>query len=109
MKRKVITYNTIVGFHNYPDAPAFCTYLADRHRHVFEIRCSFEVSHNNREIEINIMQHYIENLLKSRFGYPCEFGARSCEDIAEMLLDEYHFMVECQVLEDGYGGASLTR
>lgn len=33
MKREVITYNAIEGFHRYPDAPGFCDFLGKRHRH----------------------------------------------------------------------------
>lgn len=109
MKREVITYNLIEGFHFYPDAPDFCGYLAHNHRHLFEVRCWAEVSHNNREIEINTLQNAIEDKLSYGFGKPCKFGAMSCEDIAEFLLSEFSELNKVQVLEDGYGGAALTR
>lgn len=109
MKREVITYNQIEGFHRYPDAPEFCNYLEARHRHIFVIRCRFTVTHCNREIEINAMQRAIEGYLYDRFNYPCEFGELSCEHIAEELLSHFAGMVSAEVLEDGYGGASLTR
>lgn len=109
MKKIVNTYNSIIGFHNYPNAPEWCSYLANRHRHNFIIRCGFLVSGNNREIEINEQQREIEMWLENKFGYPCEFGPMSCEDIAEHLFGEFEKMVECQVMEDGYGGATLTR
>lgn len=109
MIRKVNTYNTIEGFHQYPDAPAFCDYLAARHRHIFVVRCSFVVTHNNREIEINTKQGEIKTFLCENFGEPCEFGNMSCEDIADDLMHAFADMNECCVLEDGYGGATLTR
>lgn len=109
MKRFVETYNCIEGFHFYPDAPDFCGYLSARHRHLFIIRCTFEVQHNNRDIEINTAQNDIERFLEDEFGKPCEFNGMSCEAIAESLLGRYARMVKCQVLEDGYGGATLTR
>ena len=56
MNKRVITYNQVIGFHSYPDAPPSCIYLSARHRHVFVIRCKFEVLHHNREIEIYTMQ-----------------------------------------------------
>lgn len=109
MKRQVITYNLAEGFHRYPDAPEFCKYLEDRHRHVFVIRCRFDVTHNEREIEINEMQHAISEYLCARYGHPCEFNDMSCEAIAEDLLRQYPGMISAEVLEDGYGGAALTR
>lgn len=109
MKRQVITHNEIEGFHYYPDAPDFCAYLAQEHRHIFVIECGFNVSHNEREIEINHTQHEIADLIKARFDQPAIFGAMSCEAIAEFMLDSFGNMDYCKVLEDGYGGATLTR
>lgn len=109
MKRQVITFNAVEGYHYYPNAPEFCKYLRNNHRHIFEIRCGLEVKHNNREIEINEMQRKIEKKLKSLFGNPCNFGKRSCEDIAEILCNSYSEIVWVEVLEDGYGGAKITK
>ena len=109
MKRKVLTYNAIEGFHRYPNAPEFCAYLSARHRHIFVIRCEFEVSHNEREIEINEQQHVIEKMLAKRFGTPCEFDDMSCETIAELIMKEYKSCAKAEVKEDDYGGASLSR
>lgn len=109
MKREVLTYNQIEGFHNYPNAPQFCEYLSSRHRHQFVIECAFAVSHNNRQIEINEQQLRIERLLYHTYGHPCEFGAMSCEDIAEFLLKHFIDANSVTVKEDGYGGASITR
>ena len=109
MRKSVITYNIVEGFHNYPDAPKFCTYLSARHRHLFHIRCWLEVQDNNRQIEINQAQHDIERALKDRFGKPCEFGAMSCEDICEYLAKSFIELIKVEVTEDGYGGASFTR
>lgn len=109
MKREVITYNAIEGFHRYPDAPKEVQYLADKHRHIFVIHCKFGVTHNEREVEIIQAQSLIADLLESRFGKPCDFGALSCESIAELIMDEFPEITNVEVLEDGYGGASLTR
>lgn len=106
MKRFVLTYNAIEGFHKYPNAPAFCDYLASIHRHVFVIRCTFEVSHNEREIEINQMQLKIDEYLKSKYGYPCKFDNLSCESIAEDIMTTFNAST-VSVLEDNYGGATL--
>lgn len=111
MKMEVVTYNAIEGFHAYKDAPEFCSYLRDRHRHIFVIRCKFCVSHNDRQIEINRQQRLIETALTANYGNPCEFGNLSCEDIAQWILGKFESenITAAEVLEDGYGGASLTR
>lgn len=109
MIRKVVTHNQVIGFHAYPDAPLPCSYLSARHRHVFVIRCKFEVSHNNREIEINTMQEQLADALRNEFDEPCEFGSYSCEDIAQWLLSRFPVMSEVEVLEDDFGGAAIQR
>ena len=109
MKRQVITYNAIQGFHRWPDAPSSVEYLSYVHRHIFIIRCKAGVSHNEREIEINTEQDRIEKALHEAFGSPCMFGSMSCESIAEWLLGQFPELNNVEVLEDGFGGASLTR
>ena len=109
MKREIITYNEIQGFHQYPDASVSVGYLSNKHRHVFVIRCRAQVTHNEREIEIITEQDKIEKTLKEDFGYPCKFGAMSCESIAQHLLEKLPELNYVEVLEDGYGGAALTR
>lgn len=109
MKREIITYNEVQGFHFYPDAPDSVGYLSNEHRHVFVIRCRAAVSHNEREIEINTEQDEIAQSLRCGFGTPCKFGAMSCESIAEWLLNTRPELNYVEVLEDGYGGAALTR
>lgn len=109
MKREIVTHNALEGFHAWPGAPAECDYLRARHRHIFVIRTWLEVSHNEREIEINLQGMAIKTALEARFGSPCEFGAMSCESIAELILNTFPAATRCEVLEDGYGGASLSR
>lgn len=109
MKREVLTYNEVQGFHYYPNAPKNVDYLSSEHRHIFVIKCRAEVSHNEREIEIITEQDLISKKLVQEFGNPCKFGAMSCESIAEWLLNTLPELISVEVLEDGYGGASLTR
>ena len=100
----VPTKNLIEGYHRWKDAPKPVDFLRHRHRHVFHVRCWFEVSHGDREIEIIMMQWQIEDYLKERFGPVCEFGNMSCEDIAYEIMNQFG-AVQVEVLEDGDGGA----
>lgn len=108
----IITYNEIVGMHRWEGAKAPFEYLANRHRHVFKIRCWFEVSHADREIEINAKQYEIESTIKQDF-HSCDekgadFGGMSCEMICEYLIEKFD-CVSCEVLEDGFGGAYVRK
>lgn len=110
MNRYIVTYNTIEGYHKYKDAPERLSYLSNRHRHIFVVRCKFQVSHNNREIEINERQSEINKYLLTKYNVngSCEFGCMSCEDIAEDIIKNLGAN-EVTVLEDNYGGATLSR
>lgn len=107
-KTCVITKNLIEGFHRWPDAPEKVDFLRERHRHVFHIRCYFEVDHWDREIELIMKQWEIDEYLHHIYGMPCEFDNLSCEKIAEILMDK---MGACmvEVLEDGDGGAVVRK
>lgn len=108
---QVITSNKIIGTHYWKEAPKEFEYLSFPHRHIFYIRCWFEVSHGDREIEINEMQRKIESGLKTKFGVDSigvMFRGMSCEDIADVCISEFG-CVKCEVLEDGEGGAVVRR
>lgn len=109
MKREVLTYNEIQGFHKYPDAPDSVGYLSYKHRHIFVIKGRASVTHNEREIEIITLQNQIEEAIKKEYGSPSDFNDMSCESIAEWLLNKFTCLSSVEVLEDGYGGAALTR
>ena len=108
MEVSVITYNIVEGLHYYPDAPDYCRYLANEHRHLFHIRCWFKVKGLNRDVEINTRQNDIDILLKGNFGSPCNFGELSCESIASFIQSKFNAF-KVQVLEDNYGGAEITK
>ena len=111
MNYQIITHNQIIGFHRWPGAPEKYAYLSDWHRHVFVIRCWFDVSHSDREIEINDMQDRIERDVKNVYGTAngvIDFQGMSCEDIANWCIGVFG-CVECEVLEDGFGGAHVRK
>ena len=111
MKSYVITCNQIEGFHYWKDAPMLphLCYLRNKHRHNFIVTCWFEVSDEDREIEIVVQQHEIEYYIRHRYGSPAQFENMSCENIAHELLDHFPACKRCQVTEDGYGGALLEK
>ena len=110
MNYQIVTHNEIIGVHRWENAPEKYAYLRNIHRHVFVIRCKFSVTHSDREIEINDMQEFIDRHFKENFitdpsaGAGIFFGNMSCEDIARYCIDRFA-CDECEVLEDGFGGA----
>jgi len=109
MKKQVIAQITIEGFHNYPNAPKQVNFLQFPHRHQFVIKVGYEVEDLNREKEIFIARAEIENYINEAYGVPAQFGAMSCEMIANELLE---FGMEdgvkwVEVWEEQTGGARI--
>lgn len=104
----IVTKNEVEGFHAWEQAPEKVAFLRDQHRHVFEIYSQFEVSHEEREIEIIMQQWEIEEYLHNKYGKPCAFGGMSCESIAREILERFN-AYEVKVLEDGAGGAIVRK
>jgi len=80
-------------------------FLKNEHRHIFYIEIHKEVSHLDRDIEIIKLKREIKNW----FGpEPVQFGGKSCEMIADGLLEAF----DCcyvKVLEDNENGAIVER
>lgn len=109
VKTSILTINQIEGFHRWPQAPVYLAYLRDRHRHVFTVECEFDVSHDDRDIEIISMQHQIAEYFRGTYGNPAELGDMSCEAIARGILEYYPKCRSVTVREDGFGGGRVRR
>jgi hypothetical protein len=111
----VRTHNEIAGFHHWENAPGSLEFLRYNHRHIFVIKCLFPVTHGDRDIEIFVQQNSIERFLTGKHpqsNYPVrglQFGGISCEMIAAEIMDGFDQCLECEVLEDGKGGAIVRR
>lgn len=110
MKRiTVIAAFEIEGFHHYPEAPKEVSFLSASHRHTFKVTCQYAVTGMNREKEIFMLRDELESYLGEAYGIPCQFGAMSCEMIADELLEfgKEDGMICCEVWEEATGGARV--
>jgi hypothetical protein len=73
------------GFHHWPEARGIRAYLAARHRHLFHVDVGMSVRHADREVEFHDLRDYAASLYDAIGGPSADFGARSCERIAEEL------------------------
>lgn len=105
----VIIQFEVEGFHNYPDAPKEVKFLSFNHRHTFKIKAGYKVTDLNREREIFICRDEVLSYLNESFGVPCQFGAMSCEMIANEILEfsKEDGMIWCEVWEEETGGARV--
>ena len=113
MKTNVIVKLQVDGTHNWPMAANFfpeVAFLSDIHRHVFHIKLSYRVSHNDRDREFIIFKRDVLDYIRDKY-YDFNlrthtFGAMSCEMIAEELLK--HFDCDwVEVFEDDENGARV--
>jgi hypothetical protein len=101
MKRRFIKVNfEVPGFHAWPSAPTHRSYLRKPHRHLFKVTVTIEVKHGDRAIEFHDLLDFCFKWFTSRCValYPTPFEmnrvgqgeamlSRSCETMAEILLD----------------------
>lgn len=108
MRTLVITDQDIVGFHQWTNAPTEVYFLRNKHRHIFRVRCAFSVEHDDRDVEIFMLEDRIARYFHKRWSTPCHFFEMSCEMIAKDVLNEFG-CVWVEVLEDGRGGGRVER
>lgn len=118
MKTTVICKLQVEGLHYWPDAAKIIpemAFLADSHRHVFFIECEAVVYHDDRDIEFIQFKRKVLDYLYQKYGNSvsgyskytyCDFGAMSCEMIAEDLLDKFN-LYTCSVFEDNENGSKI--
>lgn len=110
------------GLHHWPAAGGPENYLRHPHRHLFVVDVDLQVTHDDREIEINAATRWLDTLLptfavatpQTDTTAPLDFGPQSCERLAGRIIEAFlqrygrHRRLRCAVLEDGILGAVLT-
>jgi len=94
------------GFHRWPKATGRLAFLADRHRHVFEVQAWVRVGHTDRDVEFFTLAEEV----RSWWGPgERECGPASCEMLAHelgaYLVGAGLAVSSIQVAVDGEGGA----
>lgn len=93
MSTSITTTNRLAGLHSWPTAHEARKYLRDSHRHMFVIRTTVGVSHDERDVEFHDLQVIVERVARS-FGTETpqglDYGAQSCETLARRLGTSLH-------------------
>lgn len=116
MKTQIIVKLQIEGIHAWPTVPEELVphvgFLAFPHRHMFHIKATKAVTHNDRDIEIIDLKRKILHYLSDRYATSAiddvkmwhDFKDMSCEMIAQELCSAFG-LDSCEVLEDNENGA----
>ena len=112
-KTTVIVKLAVEGIHNFPKAQEmFPTvgFLKYPHRHIFHIKASKEVLHDERDVEFIMFKRDINEWLQLQYHDDVEglldFGGMSCEMIARNILEYFH-CEWVEVWEDDENGARV--
>jgi hypothetical protein len=106
MKTTIWVTSRFAAFHRWVDAPKSTLFLRDFHRHVFHVKLSVRVSHQNRQVEFFDLKSRLEKYLDEMYvGKRFEL---SCEQIAADLLRRFS-ACWCEVSEDGENGAVVEQ
>lgn len=100
---------SFVAFHRWAEAPDKVAFLRNWHRHKFNVRATFAVGHNDRDLEFFIIQERLNWVTERWVGREVEM---SCEmfgqAIMEAMLKEGLPCMSVYVDEDGENGAALS-
>ena len=105
MKKSIIITFSAIGFHQYPNAPQEVSFLRHMHRHLFTFKIGIPVSDSNREREFFIEQ----SRAKTAANDLLVESSRSCEMLAEAILEALPQASWCEVWEDRENGARVER
>lgn len=96
------------GQHHWYDAPLPVKFLRTPHRHVFHVKLTVKVSHNDRDIEFILMKRALENYIEEEIRHL----DRSCEQYASLIAKwavlKYNHPATVDVSEDGENGATVS-
>lgn len=106
LSKQVIVRLQVEGIHNWETCDINeVMFLKYPHRHIFHIELAKSVEDSDREIEIIMLKRHIKNYLGEE---PVKFRSKSCEMIAEDLLNVFDadYVI---VTEDGENGAKISK
>lgn len=102
------------GYHKWPDAPEGRAYLGNMHRHIFKVKVTARVTHEDRQIEFHELKDRVNEVIANHLGWvktPEGQCAWSCENMAVVIgakLRTDDIDVETvSVSEDGECGAEI--
>lgn len=112
IRTKIFCTLQVEGLHCWPECPyEEVKYLRDPHRHVFHIKATKKVTHDDRDVEFIMLKHKIEDYFYEKYFDSdlrlMNFGSMSCEMIAKELIAKFN-LLRCEVSEDGENGAIVS-
>lgn len=117
MTRRIWVTHRFDGFHAWHDAPQVRSYLASPHRHLFHVKLTMDVHHDDREVEFHDLRDEVVGICGTLGvdgpGKSRALHGMSCEQIALFIAEAIRQRhdgrsLECEVSEDGELGAIVA-
>ena len=91
MPAKILIRHMVSALHHWPGATGKRSYLASPHMHDFHIEAHASVGHHDRDIEFHDLRDQVKGavglLYRVNEQGVLDFGSKSCEAIAQGMLD----------------------
>jgi hypothetical protein len=85
-------------------------FLRNKHRHLFRVKVTCRVYHNDRDVEFFVLQDQVDMICAA--WHKKDIGSQSCEMMAHDLMlslrDQKYDVEEVEVSEDGENGAIVS-
>lgn len=116
MDRQIYIQTQFTGYHRWNDAPECVAFLRNTHRHIFHVKVTVPVKHNDRAIEFFMMKHFVDTIINGLINNnPPDGNMGSCEMMAEKIASavhkhynlEWNDIVTVEVNEDNENGAII--
>lgn len=113
MSIKVYCQTSFETLHRWPNAPEEVEFLKHPHRHVFHVKLTVPVGHDDRDIEFILLKHALQRHI-GRMLDKTGTLEWSCERWAIYILEltfnnlSLPYGSTCEVSEDGENGAIVT-
>lgn len=90
VRRLIFVTTQFEGFHEYAGAPDEVAFLRSLHRHMFHVKVTLEVYHEDREVEFIMLKRWLEARIDHlAFNVGLGFNhIASCESFAEQIYKE---------------------
>lgn len=114
MDRQIYIQTQFTGYHRWDAAPDCVAFLRNAHRHIFHVKVTVAVSHNDRDIEFFMMKQIVDNFIQRQIieNANKDENMGSCEQMAEKIVifisKHYERTVEVEVNEDTENGAIVN-
>lgn len=110
MKTQVWCTTSFIAWHMWLQAPLHVDYLKHLHRHVFHVKATVKVAHDNRDVEFITLKREVDEYIsktQKQWGntWSCEMAALM---IGRELANLKYHVVSVEVSEDGENGAIVV-